>query len=192
MSRNKAVLLVVCAVDLRVPAVLFGFHELVEPVLQVFLGCEGEVELHEEKRRSVSHHQPTASNKKRKKKTHLGAKVHPIVIIPLPVRPVVQHVTAALLAVRLELVLGHVPVVAEQVVRVHLVVDLVGAGGLGAQGLPGLVDGVEIGVGLVLEGRDHGRHFLEGVLEFEELLVIRGKLDLGVGAVRGGRCEGAG
>jgi hypothetical protein len=191
MSRNKAVLLVVCAVDLRVPAVLFGFHELVEPVLQVFLGCEGEVELHEEKRRSVSHHQSTASNRKRKK-THLGAKVLPIIIIPLPVRPVVQHATAALLAVRLELVLGHVPVVAEQVVRVHLVVDLVGAGCLRAQGLLGLVDGVEVGVGLVLEGRDHGRHFLEGVLEFEELLVIHGKLDLGVEAVKGGRCEGAG
>jgi hypothetical protein len=43
MARNKAILLVVLAVDLRAPTVLGD--DLVEPVLQGFLGSERQVEL---------------------------------------------------------------------------------------------------------------------------------------------------
>lgn len=60
-------------------------------------------------------------------------------ILPLPVRPVVQDTTPALLARGLERVFGDIPVVTEEVVSVHLVVDLVGTGSLGPLDLRRLV-----------------------------------------------------
>jgi hypothetical protein len=43
MARNKAILLVVLAVDLRAP--IIRSDDLVKPVLQCFLGSERQVEL---------------------------------------------------------------------------------------------------------------------------------------------------
>jgi hypothetical protein len=124
---------VVFAVDLRVPTILSD--DLVEPVLQGFLGSERQVEL-KAKEITVSFCSSPTSNRNW---ACLCAKVRAILILPLPVRPVVQDTAAALFARLFEGVFGDVPVVAEEVVGVHLVVDLVGAGRRGALDFGGLV-----------------------------------------------------
>jgi hypothetical protein len=107
--------------------------------------------------------------------------VRPILIAPLPKRPVVQHPTPSLLARPLELVLGHIPIVTKNVEGVHLVVDLVGAGGLGPQGQLGLVDGRRRErVGLVL-----GLWLARQVGEAHELLPAEDLGQVGFGGVPG-------
>jgi len=107
--------------------------------------------------------------------------VRPILIAPLPKRPVVQHATAALLARPLELVLGDIPIIAKDVEGVHLVVDLVGASRLGPQGQLGLVDGGRReGVGLVL-----GLWLARQVGEAHELLPAEDLCQVGFGGVPG-------
>jgi hypothetical protein len=50
MPRNKAILLVILAVDLRVPTVLFRLDELIEPILQFLLRADRQVELYKKKK----------------------------------------------------------------------------------------------------------------------------------------------
>jgi hypothetical protein len=45
MPRNKAILLVILAVNLRIPTVLFRLDELFEPILQFLLRADRQVEL---------------------------------------------------------------------------------------------------------------------------------------------------
>jgi hypothetical protein len=45
MPRNKAILLVILAVNLRIPTVLFRLDELIEPILQFLLRADRQVEL---------------------------------------------------------------------------------------------------------------------------------------------------
>ena len=58
MSRNEAILLVILAVDLRVPAVLGD--DQIKPVLQKFFRREREVELDGKRKSSASLTQPEA------------------------------------------------------------------------------------------------------------------------------------
>ena len=191
MSRNEAILLVILAVDLRVPAVLGD--DQIKPVLQNFFRREREVEL-DGKRKDVSLHSleprsqpkqvPTATEKPTK--IYLCAEVRAVHVIPLSVRPVVQDTAGALFAGLLDRVFGDVPVVAEEVERVHLVVDLVGAGRRGL---------LDLGGGLVNRLFDRGG-FIEGGIGFGSLVHLVRQTDnllpVGLGGDHGGRCEGAG
>jgi hypothetical protein len=117
--------------------------------------------------------------------------VRAILILPLPVRPVVQDTAAALLAGGLDGVFGGIPVVAEEVVRVHLVVDLVGAGRRGALRFGGSVGRLFARVGF---GGDESclfrfLHVLRlGDTEAAENVVQRPPLALG--GIHGRCCEG--
>lgn len=76
----------------------------------------------------------------------------PVIILPLPVRPVVHR--TALLAGGFDGGFADVPVVAEEEVGQHLVADLVGAGPFGQGGFLGV--GQLVGIlrqGLVDDGR---------------------------------------
>ena len=190
MSRNEAILLVILAVDLRVPAVLGD--DQIKPVLQKFFRREREVELDGKRKSSASTHWNRACSRSKnpqpqeKHKTYLGAEVRAVHVIPLPVRPVVQDTAGALFAGLLDRVFGDVPVVAEEVERVHLVVDLVGAGRRGL---------LDLGGGLVNRLFDRGG-FIEGGIGFGSLVHLVRQTDnllpVGLGGDHGGRCEGAG
>lgn len=125
--------------------------------------------------------------------TYFGAKVRARLVSPVPVREMVHDAAAALFTGGFDGVFGGVPVVAEDVEGLHLVVDLVGASRLGADDFERLVFGI-LGLDGGLRGDDGdggggGSCFFGVRFEAEDLDEV---VVLFLGGVVGGCCDGTG